>query len=123
MLVICLMLEYWNLVLMLLIPYNKRMPQQIQPIRLAPPAQGKPTRRLHKEVLKQMVTLATSGFGLVAALAWNNVIQEVVNNYIKPYLAQGSGLLSLLLYAILITTLAVTVTYQLTKLVEKLENT
>ncbi len=68
-----------------------------------------------------MVTLATSGFGLVAALAWNNVIQEVVNNYIKPYLSQGSGLLSLLLYAILITTLAVSITYQLTKLVEKLE--
>ena len=94
--------------------YNKRMPQKIQPTE---------KKKLHKEILKQMVTLAASGFGLVAALAWNNVIQEVVNNYIKPYLAQGSGLLSLLLYALLITTLAVTVTYQLTKLVEKLENT
>ncbi len=31
MLVICLMLVNWNLVLMLLIPYNKRMPQKIQP--------------------------------------------------------------------------------------------
>ncbi len=80
-------------------------------------------KKLHKEILKQMVTLATSGFGLVAALAWNNVIQELVNDYIKPYLPQGSGLLSLLLYAILITALAVTITYQLTKLVEKLENT
>lgn len=78
-------------------------------------------KKLHKEILKQMVTLATSGFGLVAALAWNNVIQELVNDYIKPYLPNG-GLLSLLLYALLITTLAVTVTYQLTKLVEKLEN-
>lgn len=78
-------------------------------------------KKLHKEILKQMVTLATSGFGLVAALAWNNVIQELVNNYIKPYLPNG-GLFSLLLYASLITILAVTVTYQLTKLVEKLEN-
>ncbi|MEK7588037.1 MAG: DUF5654 family protein [Patescibacteria group bacterium] len=90
------------------------MPEKIQPSE---------KKKLHKEILKQMVTLATSGFGLVAALAWNNVIQELVNDYIKPYLASGSGLLSLLLYAILITTLAVTVTYQLTKLVEKLENT
>src|SRR3989344_3347878 len=73
-------------------------------------------------ILKQMVTLTTSGFGLVAALAWNNVIQDLVNNYIKPYLPQGSGLMSLFLYAVLITTLAVLVTYNLTKVVEKLEN-
>lgn len=70
-----------------------------------------------------MVTLATSGFGLVAALAWNNVIQEFVNTEIKPYLPSGSGLLSLFIYAILITVLAVTITYQLTKLVEKLDKT
>ncbi|MDP1722224.1 MAG: DUF5654 family protein [Candidatus Gottesmanbacteria bacterium] len=77
-------------------------------------------KKLHKEILKQMVTLSASGFGLVAALAWNNVIQELVSNYIKPYLPNG-GLLSLLIYAILITMLAVTITYQLSKLVEKLE--
>lgn len=68
-----------------------------------------------------MVTLSASGFGLVAALSWNNVIQELVNSYIKPYLPNG-GLLSLLLYAILITALAVTVTYQLTKLSDRLSN-
>lgn len=77
-------------------------------------------RKLHREILKQMVTLATSGFGLVAALAWNNVIQEFVTTEIKPYLPSGSGLLSLFLYALVVTILAVTVTYQLTKLVEKL---
>lgn len=78
-------------------------------------------KRLHLAILKQMVTLASSGFGLVAALAWNNVIQDLVNNYIKPYLPQGSSLLSLLIYAVLITTLAVIITYNLTGLVEKLE--
>ncbi|MBI3577302.1 hypothetical protein HY086_04655 [Candidatus Gottesmanbacteria bacterium] len=84
-------------------------------------ATQKQTKKLHLEVIKQMIALATSGFGLVAALAWNNVIQELVNDHIKPYLPQGSGLLSLLFYALIITILAVTVTYQLTKLVEKLE--
>ena len=79
-------------------------------------------RKLHLAILKQMATLTTSGFGLVAALAWNNVIQDLVNNYIKPYLPQGSGLMSLFLYAVLITTLAVLVTYNLTKVVEKLES-
>ena len=73
-------------------------------------------------ILKQMVTLATSGFGLVAALAWNNVVKDIVDNYINPYLPKGSGLLSLLIYAIIITTLAVVVAYNLTKIVEKLEN-
>jgi len=78
-------------------------------------------KKIHLAILKQMATLATSGFGLVAALAWNNVIQELVNNHIKPYLPQGSSLISLLIYAIIITTLAVFVTYNLTKIVEKLE--
>lgn len=73
-------------------------------------------------ILKQMVTLATSGFGLVAALAWNNVIQDLVNNHIKPYFPAGGSLFSLFFYAILITTLAVIVTYNLTKVVERLEN-
>jgi hypothetical protein len=73
-------------------------------------------KRLDQEIVEQMIKLATSGFGLVAALAWNNVIQELVNVYVKPRLAQGSGLISLVIYAVLITVLAVTVTYNLTKL-------
>jgi Na+/melibiose symporter-like transporter len=74
------------------------------------------------EVLKQMITLSTSGFGLVAALAWNNVIQEFVNNYIKKILPDGSGIFSLFIYAILITLLAVFVTYQLSKILEKVSD-
>ncbi len=78
--------------------------------------------KIHLQILKQMATLATSGFGLVAALAWNNVIQDLVNNYIKPYLPKGSSLLSLFIYAIIITALAVLITYNLTKVVQCLEN-
>jgi hypothetical protein len=79
-------------------------------------------KNLQLAILKQMVTLSSSGLGLVAALSWNNVIQELVNNYIKPLFPKGSGLMSLFLYAVLITTLAVIVTYNLTKIVEKLES-
>ena len=79
-------------------------------------------KRLHVLILKQMLALAASGFGLVAALAWNNVIQEFVATRIKPYLPSGSGLLSLFIYAIIITVIAVTITYQLTKLIDKLED-
>lgn len=77
-------------------------------------------RKLHTELVKQMLTLATSGFGLVSALAWNGLIQEFVNSYVKKILPDGSGLLSLLIYALVVTVLAVFVTYQLSKLSEKL---
>ena len=84
-------------------------------------AKKQSSNQLHVAVLKQMLTLATSGFGLVAALAWNNAIQELVNAYIKPYLPRGSGLISLLIYAVLVTILAVIVTLNLSKLIERLE--
>lgn len=85
-------------------------------------ADKNPNKKLHSAIVSQMITLATSGFGLVAALAWNNVIQEFVNEYVKKYFAVGSGIISLLIYAILITTLAVTITYQLSKIAENLDN-
>lgn len=81
----------------------------------------KKEKKLHVEVVRQMITLSTSGFGLIAALAWNNVIQEFVNDYVKKFLPQGSGLTSLFLYAILITMLAVLITYQLSKLLDRLD--
>lgn len=80
-----------------------------------------PVKRLPLEVITQMLTLATSGFGLVAALAWNSFIQEVVNNYVKKFLPAGSGLASLLIYAVAVTALAVFVTLQLTQVKERLE--
>lgn len=79
-------------------------------------------KKFHVEFVKQMLTLATAGFGLVAALAWNSLIQEFVNTYIKKWLPGGSGIISLLIYAILITLLAVFITYQLSKFLRRLEN-
>ena len=76
-------------------------------------------KRLQTEVVKQMLTLATSGFGLVAALAWNSLIQDFVNNYIKKFLP-GSGIWSLLIYALIVTFLAVFVTYQLSKILNRI---
>lgn len=82
---------------------------------------GREAAKIQLETIKQVIVLATNGLGLVAALAWNNIIQEVVNAYVKPYLPAGSGLVSLFLYALLITLLAVSVTMQLTRLKERLE--
>lgn len=80
------------------------------------------TKKLHLEIIKQMITLTTAGFGLVAALAWNQVITEVVENYIKPYFSEDSGLISLVIYAVIVTVLAVLITLQLTRIQTKLES-
>ncbi len=82
----------------------------------------KPKKALHRELAKQMLTLATSGFGLVAALAWNNLIQEFVASYVKQLLPNGSGIVSLLIYALVVTVLAVFITYQLSKIAEKVSD-
>lgn len=83
--------------------------------------QKKKDKRLHTEIVSQMLTLATSGFGLVAALAWNSFIQEFINSYVKKWLPKDGGVLSLFVYAVLITILAVTVTLQLSRLLERLK--
>jgi hypothetical protein len=82
-------------------------------------AKKEENNKLHVEIIKQMLTLSTSAFGLVAALAWNSVIQEFVNTYIKKWLPSGSGILSLLIYAVIVTLLAVLVTLQLSRIVNK----
>ncbi|KKQ10470.1 MAG: hypothetical protein US19_C0004G0018 [Candidatus Daviesbacteria bacterium GW2011_GWB1_36_5] len=62
-------------------------------------------KRFHTELLEQ----------LVAALAWNETIQGFVKEFIEPRIP-GSGLLSKLIYALLVTLLAVLITYQLSRL-------
>lgn len=71
-----------------------------------------------REFAKKILNLMTSGFGLVAALAWNELIKEIVKEYVKPFFGESSGLISLAIYAVLITLLAVFVTYNLSKLAE-----
>ncbi len=63
-----------------------------------------------------MITLSTAGFGLVAALAWNEAVQAFVNEYVNKYLSIGSGIISKFIYAVIITVFAVVVTFQLSKL-------
>lgn len=78
-------------------------------------------KRFHEELIAQLLTLATSGFGLVAALAWNQAIQAFVTQFIATHIP-GSGLISQLIYAVLITSLAVFITYQLSKIQSHLES-
>ncbi|MFA6919208.1 MAG: DUF5654 family protein [Patescibacteria group bacterium] len=78
----------------------------------------KKTKEYKLEVLQKMSDLATAGFGLVAALAWNDAIKGAFDKF----LPKGSGLLAQFLYAILVTVLIVVITMQLGKLVNLAKN-
>lgn len=78
-------------------------------------AEKKEEKKFHEELILQLLTLSTAGFGLVAALAWNQAIQAFVVEYITPRIP-GSGLISQFIYALIVTLFAVLITYQLSKI-------
>jgi hypothetical protein len=65
--------------------------------------------------LGTMIALATVAFGLIAAGAWNKFISDMIALFLKP----GSGVLAELIYAVLVTILAIVVVQSLAKLAEK----
>lgn len=71
-------------------------------------------RELKVEVLSKMTDLATAGFGLVAALAWNEAIQSLVNVFL-PKNSSG-GIIAQLIYAVIITIVVVIITLKLGKM-------
>jgi len=79
----------------------------------------KQTKELQRSFTKELLKLVTSGLGLVAALAWNELIKTFVAEYIKPAVGGASEIVSLFIYAILVTLLAVTVTFNLTRIAKK----
>jgi hypothetical protein len=62
-----------------------------------------------------MVSLATVAFGLLAAGAWNKFISDLIGIWLKP----GSGVLAELIYAVLVTILAIVVIQNLAKVANK----
>jgi uncharacterized membrane protein YidH (DUF202 family) len=67
---------------------------------------------LTREVSAQILNLATSSLGLVAALAWNDAVQAIF----KEYFPTSSGVIAKIVYALVISTLIVIITLNLTKL-------
>jgi Zn-dependent protease with chaperone function len=65
--------------------------------------------------LGTMIALATVAFGLIAAGAWNKFISDMIALFLKP----GNGVLAELIYAILVTILAIVVVQALAKLAER----
>ncbi|MGA8574409.1 MAG: DUF5654 family protein [Candidatus Cybelea sp.] len=65
--------------------------------------------------LGTMIGLATVAFGLIAAGAWNKLISDVIALFLKP----GNGVIAELIYAVLITIVAIVIVQALAKLAEK----
>lgn len=68
-------------------------------------------------VFAQSLGNLTTAFGLVAALAWNEAVKSLINNF----LPQGQGTLSLFVYAIVVTVVAVIVGARLLGLKKRFE--
>ena len=65
-----------------------------------------------KEVIKTVITLVTTAFGLVAGLAWNDAIQALISQFFKA----GSALTGQVVYAVIVTIIAVVVTILLARI-------
>lgn len=76
-------------------------------------------KQFKKEFAQRALKLVTSGFGLVSALAWNELIKEIIKEYVRPLFGESSGIISLAIYAVIVTALAVFITYQLSKLTKE----
>ncbi|MDO8581641.1 MAG: DUF5654 family protein [bacterium] len=77
----------------------------------------KEKKSLRIELIERLSTLMTAGFGLVAALAWNDAIQSLFA-LIFP---QRSGIAVKFLYAVLITALIVVFTKKLGEILSRLK--
>jgi hypothetical protein len=67
------------------------------------------------QVLETFAALITAAFGLVAALAWNEAIKAAVARVFPS----GDGLTGLLVYAIIVTILAVIMTIYIARALGK----
>jgi uncharacterized membrane protein YidH (DUF202 family) len=68
------------------------------------------------EVVEKLATLITAAFGLVAALAWNDTIKAIFQNYY----GEASSVPAMLTYAIIVTIVAVIATIKIARLEEKI---
>ena len=70
---------------------------------------------MKKDVLEKLSALVIAAFGLVAALAWNGAIQAIF----KSVFGESSSIAAMLIYAIVVTIIAVFVAIRLGRAEEK----
>lgn len=58
------------------------------------------------EMVKTLATLMTTAFAFIAGLAWNGAIQAIINEFLQA----SSATTGLVIYAVIVTIIAVIVT-------------
>ncbi len=74
---------------------------------------------MRSEIIEKMSSLMTAAFGLVAALAWNGAIQAIFSRY---YAQPSEAVLSQLIYAVVVTVIAVIVIMLVGRAAERAKN-
>ena len=69
------------------------------------------------EVIEKIAALMTAAFGLVAALAWNGAIQAIFTEVF----GDPDELAAMLVYAVVVTVIAVVVTIRVAKVADKVK--
>ncbi|MCC7552607.1 hypothetical protein KO317_02990 [Candidatus Micrarchaeota archaeon] len=72
---------------------------------------------MKKEVMEKIAALITAAFGLVAALAWNDTIKAIFSEIF----GSTNQLVPMIVYAVLVTVIAVLATMWIGNIAEKLE--
>jgi len=78
----------------------------------------KAIKGIGKEYYKTISRMLTTAFGLVAALAWNDLVKKFISEYITP----GEGVKSQFIYALFVTILAVIVAIWLGNMAKKFDD-
>jgi len=73
---------------------------------------------MKKDVIDKLATLITAAFGLVAALAWNGAIQSIF----KELFGTSDSLGAMLIYAVVVTIIAVIATIWIGKIESRAKN-
>lgn len=71
---------------------------------------------ISKMVMETMLTLITTAFAFVAGLAWNEAIQKLI----EEFYTAGGAVTGLLIYAVIVTIVAVVVTVLLARIAGKM---
>ena len=69
------------------------------------------------KIVSESLSMMSTAFGLVAALAWNEAIKSLIDEFVP----KGKGVLSLFLYAVLVTLVVLIATSRLSKVKERLD--
>lgn len=69
----------------------------------------------HAQFLATMIALSSAAFGVIAALAWNTAISDLI----KQLLPAGKGIGPEFIYAAIVTVIGIIVMVSLGKLAEK----